>query len=563
MPSFAPSRSLLASALVLGALSCAPWPEFPESDCDGEPCGDGSSTGDPPTASITITDPWGGSRDSEGGTDSGTGTSTDSDSDSDTESSTTEGADEEPPAILDLTLTPSTITKNGVITVDVSASQSDGVRLRLDDGSVHELVQTEPGHFSGPFSVLTGLANGTHSAKVVPRREGVEGLQAKADYTVDLPELGSELHWEASDSLLLGRGWVVAMGNLPSGELVELGTRIDDDKKRRCYMRKRTTQGAWGSPDVVELLPGDECEAIDLVIREDGTIHALLSWKIAPNAWGWWLSDIPAWGNDPITLAAGPAGQDAKALAYSDGALAVCGSAPSGHGDVDAFVDLVGDGEGPRWLDYLPDDGLPEDKHTFDESPADCRFLDGELVALVGDAYGKHIANEAAFSRRFLATIDLNVLDELGFAVTQAGFTSQSFATAVDLSGSGEVLVAGYTCGQPCSAVEGMVWTLSPQGDELSASSVGLFADPILAPQALKWSIAGYVLLSHGGYVGDDESFIVDAFAPGSYSEPLWSYTRHDPFQTHIPLALTVGRFGEVFAGGLGEQFPAVAYIGG
>jgi len=99
--------------------------------------------------------------------------------------------------------------------------------------------------------------------------------------------------------------------------------------------------------------------------------------------------------------------------------------------------------------------------------------------------------------------------------------------------------------------------------DELSSTSLGLFSEPLLAPHALRSIPAGYALVGNGANADDDDAFVVRAFAPGS-SEPLWTFSRIDDFQTHVPMALEVGEFGEVYAGGLGASlYPAVAYIAG
>lgn len=566
MPRSDSSRSRLALALALSTLACAPWPEFPEDGCEAESC-ESTTTGGPATASITLTHTGGDPSGSDSGTGTSVGTDSTSGSDSgpDTDAPTTEGADVEPPIILDVTLTPTTVTKNGEITVDVTTSENEteGVRLRLDDGTTRELTQTRPGHFTDKIYAYTGLDNGPHAAKLIPWRGDTDGAQVKEPYTVSLPQPSTEIYWEAADSLAIGQGWVAAMGTLPSGEIVELGTRVTEDDKRRCYLRLRTDEGAWGSPNIVHLLPGDECEAVDLVVREDGTIHTLVAWRIAPNSWGWWLSDIPTWDSEPLTLAAGPAGEDATALAYRDGQLAVCGSAPSGFGDLDLFVDVVGDEQPRQSVDYISKDTDPNTPHKFDEIPRDCLFTGDNEIAVVGEAYGEHEKDAGDHSRRFLLSVDVETPTAPNFAVAKAGFASQSIATAVVLDDFGNLLVAGYVCGEPCVEAEGFLWTLSTEGDELSSTALGLFSEPLLAPHALHWSPAGYALVGNGGNAGDDDSFVVRAFAPGD-GEPLWTYSRHDEFQTHVPMVIEVGDFGEIYAGGLGANvYPAIAYIAG
>ena len=58
-------------------------------------------------------------------------------------------------------------------------------------------------------------------------------------------------------------------------------------------------------------------------------------------------------------------------------------------------------------------------------------------------------------------------------------------------------------------------------------------------------------------------AFTVRAFADDKV-DPVWTYARTDAGMLHLALALAIGKYGEVYAGGLGENgYPAVAYIGG
>ncbi len=557
------ARSRLALLLALCPAACVEWPEFPEGECEDGPCDTETTTEDSVSASITLTHTGDPSSDGSAGTEGGTGSSTSgSESGSDSETSSTDEGP--PPAIDDVTLTPATITKNGTIAVEVRATASDAVRLRLEDGSVRELSQSDPGTFVGEFAVMTGLDNGSRAAKLVPSRDGIDGLQIKSPYTVALPEPGTELFWEAADSLSIGRGWVAALATLPSGDIVELGTHLVNDDEQRCYLRRRTQGGAWGSPDIIKLLPGDGCEAVDLVIREDGTIHALLAWRIAVNSWGWWLGELPSWGDKPLTIASGPAGEGAKALAYRDGQLAVCGVTPTEFGDLDAFVDVIDGGQERYQLDHFPDDTEPQLEHTFDETPAACAFLGEDLVALVGDVKGDHDGDKKIYSRRFFVPVDLSADEPTDLVIAATDGLTQTFATALDIRDGGDILIAGYGCDEPCTESQGLAWTLSHEGDELSVAPLGLFSDPLLAPHTLRWSPAGYIIVGNGGHLGDDATFTLRAYAPGDFKQPLWTYSRKDPFLTHIPTALALGRFGEVYSGGLGaSKYPALACVGG
>ncbi len=477
----------------------------------------------------------------------------------------TEGSDAGPPELVGVSLAPQPIVDNGLITAEVHATASDGVRLTLDTGATIELDEAAPGTFTGAFPVLTGLDNGPHIATVTPWRGDIDGESADAAYTIALPEPGTELYWETGD-LLLGKGWVDAVGLLSTGELIELGTRLDDQDVRRCYLRRRNPDGGWGSQDVIDIMPGQECKGVDLVVRENGTIHALVSWKVNADEWSWWLSDIPQWGTNPLTMASGAAGEDATALAYRDGVLAICGAVPSGFGDLDAFIRVLGLEAGPmsRTFDYLPQAWADEDVHWFDETPLDCALSDAdtEMLVLVGEARGEHV-KEIVRSRRFMLPVDLGGDEVPVYSVGEAGLVSQSYATAVDVSPDGEVVATGYICGYPCDQeVEGRLWLYDLAGDEEWESALGVFSYPFLAPHALRWSFAGYMVIGHGGLIGDDNTFMVRAFKP-LLKEPLWTYSRVDPFATHWSTALTVGPFGRLCAGGFGAStYPAVACFG-
>lgn len=536
----------------------------PSTDSEGDTTGL-TGVSDGASASVTITAV---TSDTGGG---GSSATLDTDGVSDTDATgggdtdDTEGSDAGPPEVLSVSLAPKAIASNGPITVEVHAAASDSVRLALDTGATIDLSETAPGTFVGAFPVLTGLDNGPHIATVTPARDDIDGESADAVYTVALPEPGSEIYWETGD-LLLGKGWVDAVGLLPSGELIELGTRLDEQDIHRCYLRRRNPEGGWGPQDVIDIMPGQECKGVDLVVRENGTIHALVSWKVNADEWSWWLSDIPEWGTNALTMASGAAGEDATALAYRDGVLAICGAVPSGFGDLDTFIRVLGLERGPmsRTFDYLPPGWGDEKVHWFSETPSDCSFGDptAETLVVVGEALGQHVEGVER-SRRFMLPAGLDGDDSSAFSVGQPGIVSQSYANAVDVDSEGHVLATGYVCEYPCTeTVEGRLWIYDLEGQELWESSLGVFSYWFLAPQALRWSPAGYMLIGHGGLIGDDDTFTVRAFASFS-KEHLWSYTRADFFATHWATALTIGPFGHICAGGFGgSTYPAVACFG-
>jgi hypothetical protein len=100
------------------------------------------------------------------------------------------------------------------------------------------------------------------------------------------PSPGSEKLWETGD--LIGPGRVVAMGTLPTGELVELGHHSPEGEQR-CYLRLRDKGGLWAPADIVDVLPTPQCEAVDLKIDDQGALFVLvhqqtndeLRWRLA------------------------------------------------------------------------------------------------------------------------------------------------------------------------------------------------------------------------------------------------------------------------------------------
>jgi hypothetical protein len=93
-------------------------------------------------------------------------------------------------------------------------------------------------------------------------------------------------------------------------------------------------------------------------------------------------------------------------------------------------------------------------------------------------------------------------------------------------------------------------------------TSLGPFPTKSFAVQDLAWSPAGYAVVATGGGAGNEAAFTVRAFAkPGG---ALWTFTRKDLQVLHLALALAIGNYGEVYAGGLGANgYPAVAFIAG
>ena len=145
------------ASVLLALAACRPleFAEFPpECDPSVETCPPGS--GPTTTVSATTGDDGDGIQTVTSATASTT-TTTSAGSGSDGETGT---APQEAPAILSVSLTPSSLKFAGSIDVEVVADHADGVRLEYPGAEV-ELEEGLEGHFHGQIDVHTGLSNGT------------------------------------------------------------------------------------------------------------------------------------------------------------------------------------------------------------------------------------------------------------------------------------------------------------------------------------------------------------------------------------------------------------------
>lgn len=461
------------------------------------------------------------------------------------------GGSELPPAILEVDLAPNPIEHNGPIAVSVTAEHAGAVRLQVD-GVEQDLQEILPGLFSGEIPVLTGLENGPHTATVTPRRAELVGEAVQAPYVTHLPEPGSEGFWEAADTLG-AQGQVVALGVLPGGDLVELGN-YNPSGDARCYLRRRDKGGAWAPDDVVELLAGIPCVAVDLAVDAQGAL-VVLTYAQGGDGVRWWLARLPAFGFDPEVLGVGNKNETAEAIAlHPSGDIAVCGFAPSPMLDDDVMVRLVRpELPGQTWaLDYQP-----KAEHMFWERARDCAFV-GDKLVLVGEVHGQHGADEKYRDRLFVAELDIEA--DVAWHVAPPTIHVQSAGQAVVVDHLGRLIVGGYTCDDDCHP-EGELRTYDG-ATLVSLVSLGIFPAPALAVRGLAWSPARYVVVATGGPKGDEAGFYVRAHSSAQV-EPVWSFLHQDG-AFNLVSALAVGRFGEVYAGGTGASgYPAVAFIGG
>lgn len=545
-------RLLLAAAVV--CLSGCPAPWDPLVSCEEFDACDtttpGSTTDDAlPTTSIgsgvqTVT--------SDTGADDTTSPATATD----TNNSTSQPA--EPPSIVDFQLTPNPISTNGPISVLVTAEHATGVRMETGLGDIVDLTpQPEPGKFIGEIAILTGLQNGPQTALLTPWENMIDGATVEAPYQIALPKPGSEQLWETGD--LIGPGRVVAMATLPSGELIELGHHSPEGEQR-CYLRLRDKAGLWTPADLVDVLPDTLCEAVDLQIDDEGALFVLVHQQ-TNNELLWRLLQLPAWGQNAKHMGLGAKNEVAVALAHHDsGMVAVCGTAPTGQMDkIDALAHLFRPGmtSEPWRVDYHP---IMKDPHQFAEHPRDCVFV-GDTLTLVGEANGYHELEINTRDRLFVLRLDTET-KTTAWTVPPPGDKLQSGAQAIAVDDKQRLVIAGYTCDDVCAPV-GDLRILDERDTLVWQASLGSFPTKQFAVQDLAWSPAGYAVVATGGLKGNESAFTVRAYSTAQ-EEALWTFTRKDLQVLHFALALAIGGYGEIYAGGYGANgYPAIAYIAG
>ncbi|HPG76192.1 MAG TPA: hypothetical protein PLU61_08410 [Rhodoglobus sp.] len=537
-----PFASAFASAWLMAC------PPFPEQDTCGDGCMSTSLPGTSgpllPTTSV-----------GDGGFQTVTGAEESTSTSGPGPGGTTGEEWAEPPEIVKVELTPNPILMNGSIDVEVSAQHADGVLMVLEGGVEIQLESGQPGQFEGHFDVITGLDNGEHKALFTPWRDAdVHGKEVMALYTIDLPTPGSQILWETSDAL--GPGEVVALGVLPDGQVVEFGTHFPKGAPR-CYLRRRDKKGVSNS--VTFILENSDCTAVDMKIDADGALFVLVSRKGGDGV-RWWYGKSAGWGKGAINLGTGELGETAVALArHPSGKVAVCGYAPTPSTDVDAMVEIfepeVPEGTKLRF-DYKPE---KEGPHTVYERSRDCVFT-GDTLALVGEANGKHDLDIIKRDRLFILRVDDDGNSK--WNVPKPEVKTQSGAQAVDVDDDGNLVVAGFSCDDIC-VPEGDLGVYDSNELLKWKVSLGGFKSKDVATKDLVWSPAGYAVVATGGLKDAETLFTVRAFNDMQVP-PLWTFTHKDIKQLNFALALVIGPYGEVYAGGMGEDgYPAVAFIGG
>ncbi len=545
-------RTCLLFALPLFTLltGCPPWPPFPtceEANACGTTGSPSTSDGGPPTTSDgvqTVT-----------GDDADPGSSSTTDPAAETGGSTTDQP-ELPPLIVDGVVIPDYIDDNGLLTAEVSTQNAEGVRMLLDSGELSELTEVRPGEFAGQIPAFTGLDNGKHTAVLTPWRDMLEGEPVDANYVIALPPPGYEVGWQVDGV----NGSVAAIAVLPDGRPVEFGT-YQEMGEPRCYLRLRDRQGQ--PLEFVPLLASAYCRATDLKIdRDTGWMHVLVERKSGDDL-VWWAGEISAWGKGLKNIGIGAVGDTALALAARPDVVAVCGSRAVATIDkLDALAVLLRPNEPAeaRVFDHRPVTD-PKLAHTFAETARDCAFA-GDRLVLVGEAWGRH-DGEQVKPRDRLMVIESEVTAADDPAWTVAGLDQgvQTRALALDVDDQGRYLLAGTTCFDACEPV-GEVRVYGPGGKLVAHTSLGPLGSAWFGPHDIAWSPAGHAVVALGELQDQDLVFKVQAVVPG-VPLPLWTFLPNNKQGLQLALAVAIGPYGEVYAGGIGAaDHPAFARIG-
>jgi len=466
------------------------------------------------------------------------------------------GLPAEPPLIVDGVVIPDYIDDNGVLSVEASTINAAGVHLLLDTGEQIELTEVRAGEFAGEIPAFTSGDNGKHTAVLTPWRDQIVGEPVEVDYVIALPPAGYEIGWEIGGL----NGSVAAIAVLPDGRPVEFGT-YQEMGEPRCYLQLRDRHGA--AIEFMDVLAASYCRATDLKIdRETGRMYVLVEREKGDDI-VWWVGEFSAWGKGPKGIGTGVVGDTAYALAARPDVVAVCGSRAVPTMDkLDALAVLLRSNEpaDARVFDYQP----PNDPktHRFTETARDCA-LAGDTLVLVGEARGQHDGGLPFYRDRIMVIeSEVDVVAELHWTIAGLELGIQTRALALDLDGQGRYHLAGDRCLDACEP-DGELWTYQPGGTLVDHASLGPLGSPWFGPHDIAWSPAGYAVVALGEMQGQSLVFKVQAFAP---SDPvaLWTFVPNDKLGLQLALAVAVGPYGEVYAGGLAaDEHPAFARIGG
>jgi hypothetical protein len=456
------------------------------------------------------------------------------------------------PVIVEAEATPKVVQQHAVIEVTAIVEHADAVSMTVDGGEATSLTWLRPGKFGAEVPAFTGLANGLHTAVVTPWREALAGEPVAVEYTIALPPPGHEAAWRPGDD-----GQVAALAVLPDGRPVEFGTdfKLGVDQPR-CYLRLRALDGQ--TIEVADVLAPQVCRAVDLRVDPvSGVMHVLVE-RESQNGVVWWVGESSGWGEAPVTRGTGENGERGLALASRPGLVAVCGQTEVATPDgFDAMAVLLRPGEAAerRRFDYEgPNGGKGE---SFRETGQDCVLADDTKLVMTGWVRGEHDGIKKERDRLMLLEHEV-AADTATWTVAGPGPGVQTRGLAVDVDDEGFYHVAGYHCLDVC-APEGLIRVIAPGGGLEGQVVLGPLGSELFGPHDLAWSPAGYAVVALGGLQGQTAVFKVQAFMLDE-PEPVWTFVAKDQGGIQLAVAVAVGQFGEVYAGGVGPNF---AVIGG
>ena len=461
-----------------------------------------------------------------------------------------------PPQIVNGVVIPDYIEENGLLSVEVTTQNADGVQMLRDNGDLIDLTPIGPGQFTGTIPAFTAIDNGKHKIVLTPSRDMLIGESVDAYYVIALPPLRYEIGWQSGGL----NGSVAAIAVLPDGRPVEFGT-FKEMGEPRCYLHLRDKEA--NSVEFVPLLASAYCRAIDLKIdRDTGRLNVLVERKLNDET-VWWAGEISTWGKGMKNIGVGEVGDTAFALAARPDVVAVCGSRAVATVDkLDALAVLLRPGEPAevRRFDYRSGDE-PQLKHRFAENARDCTFA-GDTLVLVGEANGQHNGDNDFRDRLMVIESALVAAEDPVWTVAGPDQGVQTRALALDIDDEGHYVLAGYSCFDACDPV-GEVRVYAPGGTLAAPTiSLGPLGSPWFGPHDIAWSPAGYAVVALGELQGQNFVFKVQAVAPG-VALPLWTYLPDDKQGLQLALAVAVGPYGEVYGGGIADDHPAFVRIGG
>lgn len=454
------------------------------------------------------------------------------------------------PAVLAVVFTPEPIMAAGAIAVEVTAEHASSVSMQLGNAPAVELSPGPGQTFVGAIAVQTGLDNGTHAAKFVPRDDAAVGEPLTSHYTIALPSPGSEALWDAPPDF--GKGQIAALDVIGDESVIAFGT-VYVNNAPRCFLHRRDLQGQYSAADFALVDADTNCAAIDLVIGNDASIWTLMS-VLEGGETRWRLMRTTTWGEPPVIARTGLKDEVAHALAYGGGEKVVaCGSGPSPMMSRDAQIWGLGES---RTFDYAPDGKANE----FLETIRDCKYS-GERLVMVGEAYGEHDHLEPPppdRDRMFLLELEQDAND-VAWSVGDLGpgKTTQSGATTLAIDDLGRYVVGLYTCTDVCEPA-GELRLYEPGGKLVELTPL---QSDVMPPRELVWSSVGYMVMTAARYVDDNSTeFLVQAFMPGEF-EPAWIYDKATSYELYQANALAITAVGVVAGGRDGGGYPAIAYL--